>query len=36
MRSRWSCIELKFNTPEVTPEKFILAQPPGSHVIQMK
>ena len=29
-------VELKFNTPDVTPEKFVLEQPPGSHLIQLK
>jgi hypothetical protein len=28
--------EVKFNTPEVTPEKFVLDPPPGSHLIQLK
>ncbi|HLX43254.1 MAG TPA: hypothetical protein VKR43_07460 [Bryobacteraceae bacterium] len=29
-------VELKFNAPDVTPDKFVLEQPAGSHVIQMK
>ncbi len=29
-------VELKFNTPDVTPDKFVLEQPAGSHLIQLK
>lgn len=29
-------VELKFNTPDVTPDKFVLDQPSGSHLIQLK
>jgi hypothetical protein len=29
-------VELKFNVPDVTPEKFVLEPPAGSHLIQMR